>query len=82
VAENLKLNPALLSRFDIIFILLDCPDQTRDQLLSEHVIAVRLSSAIRLLILIGRLIVSAVAFGFIEESVVAAIDHVSITAFA
>ena len=30
---------AILSRFDIIFILLDTPDRTRDQLLSEHVMA-------------------------------------------
>lgn len=28
----------LLSRFDVIFILLDKPDEARDQLLSEHVI--------------------------------------------
>ena len=37
VAENLKMNPALLSRFDLIFILLDKPDEEMDQLLSEHV---------------------------------------------
>ena len=40
VGENLKINPALLSRFDLIFILLDKPDEERDQRLSEHVIAV------------------------------------------
>lgn len=40
VSENLKMNPALLSRFDLIFILLDKPDQQRDQLLSEHVMAI------------------------------------------
>lgn len=39
VNENLKIAGALLSRFDIIFILLDSPDMQRDQLLSEHVIA-------------------------------------------
>jgi len=38
VSENLKINPALLSRFDVIFILLDKADQQRDQMLSEHVI--------------------------------------------
>lgn len=40
VQENLKLSPALLSRFDLIFILLDCPDEHRDMLLSDHVIRV------------------------------------------
>ena len=39
VAENLKINPALLSRFDLIFILLDKPDEDMDQLLSEHVMS-------------------------------------------
>lgn len=29
----------MLSRFDLIFILLDKPDETRDQLLSEHIMA-------------------------------------------
>jgi DNA helicase MCM8 len=37
VSENLKISPALLSRFDLIFILLDSPDETRDELLSNHV---------------------------------------------
>jgi len=37
VAENLKLGPALLSRFDLVFILIDRPDETQDCLLSEHV---------------------------------------------
>jgi DNA helicase MCM8 len=40
VSENLKMGPALLSRFDVIFILLDKPDEERDKLLSEHVISV------------------------------------------
>ncbi len=31
---------ALLSRFDLIFILLDKPDEDRDKKLSEHVISV------------------------------------------
>lgn len=34
------MNAALLSRFDLIFILLDKPDEERDQMLSEHVISV------------------------------------------
>eukprot|EP00095_Tigriopus_kingsejongensis_P008799 maker-scaffold1329_size47409-snap-gene-0.11 protein:Tk08799 transcript:maker-scaffold1329_size47409-snap-gene-0.11-mRNA-1 annotation:"dna replication licensing factor mcm8" len=37
VAENLKLNPALLSRFDLVFILIDNPNEKVDQMLSEHI---------------------------------------------
>lgn len=40
VAENLKMNEAVLSRFDLVFILLDKPDEQRDQLISDHVMAV------------------------------------------
>ncbi len=32
------MSPPLLSRFDLIFILLDTPNEERDSLLSEHVI--------------------------------------------
>ena len=39
VAENLKLSPAVLSRFDLIFILIDRPDEELDKMLSEHVMA-------------------------------------------
>ncbi|CAG4990031.1 unnamed protein product [Colias eurytheme] len=39
VSENLKLNSALLSRFDLVFILLDQPDEKTDAMLSEHVLA-------------------------------------------
>ena len=39
ISENLKMSNAIMSRFDVIFILLDRPDQDRDHLLSEHVIA-------------------------------------------
>ncbi|KAJ2451307.1 DNA replication licensing factor mcm8 [Coemansia sp. RSA 2424] len=39
VAENLKINSALLSRFDLIFILLDQPNADMDRFLSEHVMA-------------------------------------------
>ncbi|KAG0007113.1 DNA replication licensing factor mcm8 [Modicella reniformis] len=39
VAENLKMNGALLSRFDLIFILMDKPDGEMDQYLSNHVMA-------------------------------------------
>jgi DNA helicase MCM8 len=37
VSENLKMGPALLSRFDMIFILLDKPDYERDRFLSDHI---------------------------------------------
>jgi hypothetical protein len=37
--ENLKLTPAMLSRFDLIFVLLDRPDELMDQALSEHIMA-------------------------------------------
>mmetsp|Transcript_17733 Transcript_17733/g.42050 ORF Transcript_17733/g.42050 Transcript_17733/m.42050 type:complete len:342 (-) Transcript_17733:62-1087(-) len=39
VAENLKMSAPILSRFDLIFILLDAPDATKDRLLSRHVMA-------------------------------------------
>ncbi|XP_068237217.1 DNA helicase MCM8-like [Palaemon carinicauda] len=39
VSENLKMNSALLSRFDLVFILLDKPNEELDCLLSEHVMA-------------------------------------------
>ena len=39
VCENLKMSRAIMSRFDVIFILLDNPDMERDQMLSEHVMA-------------------------------------------
>ncbi|XP_071552427.1 DNA helicase MCM8-like [Panulirus ornatus] len=39
VSENLKMKSALLSRFDLVFILLDKPDEELDCLLSEHVMA-------------------------------------------
>lgn len=37
VQENLKLSAPLLSRFDLLFILLDKPDGARDRMLSAHV---------------------------------------------
>ena len=39
VNENLKMSAPLLSRFDLIFILLDMADEILDEHLSEHVIA-------------------------------------------
>ncbi|CAN0075799.1 unnamed protein product [Ascophyllum nodosum] len=37
VAENLKMSAALLSRFDLVFILLDRPDEEHDKRLSAHI---------------------------------------------
>ncbi|KAG8263584.1 DNA replication licensing factor mcm8 [Homalodisca vitripennis] len=39
VAENLRMGQPLLSRFDLVFILLDKPNEQLDSLLSEHVMA-------------------------------------------
>lgn len=39
VSENLKMSGALLSRFDLVFILLDKPNEIMDNMLSEHVMA-------------------------------------------
>lgn len=37
VSENLKMKPALLSRFDLVFIQLDRPNAHLDNLLAAHV---------------------------------------------
>lgn len=37
VSENLKIAAALLSRFDLVFILLDKPDIGHDRMISEHI---------------------------------------------
>ncbi|KAJ3411838.1 DNA replication licensing factor mcm8 [Chytridiales sp. JEL 0842] len=37
VSENLRMNTALLSRFDLVFILLDKPDEEMDMFLSDHI---------------------------------------------
>ncbi|XP_002156618.2 DNA helicase MCM8 [Hydra vulgaris] len=39
VSENLKMGSALLSRFDLVFVLLDQPDEELDGILSEHVVS-------------------------------------------
>ncbi|KAJ2552588.1 DNA replication licensing factor mcm8 [Coemansia sp. RSA 1933] len=44
VSENLRINSALLSRFDLVFILLDKPDEDMDRFLSEHVMALHSGS--------------------------------------
>ncbi len=37
VLENIKISNAILSRFDLVFLLLDDPDLQKDKKLSEHV---------------------------------------------
>lgn len=37
IMENIKISNAILSRFDLVFLMLDDPDLQRDKKLSEHV---------------------------------------------
>lgn len=37
IKGNIKISNAILSRFDLIFLMLDKPDPNRDQKLSEHI---------------------------------------------
>ncbi|KAJ9181622.1 hypothetical protein P3X46_009734 [Hevea brasiliensis] len=39
VNENLKMSAALLSRFDLVFILLDKPDEVLDKQVSDHIMS-------------------------------------------
>lgn len=48
VNENLKMNAALLSRFDLVFILLDKPDEVLDKRVSDHIMAVSYCSLLSL----------------------------------
>ena len=38
VIENINLTPALLSRFDLIYILLDNPNEVYDRKLASHIL--------------------------------------------
>ena len=38
IAEQIDLSPTLLSRFDLIFVLTDDPDEMRDRMLAEHIL--------------------------------------------
>ncbi|XP_023744947.1 probable DNA helicase MCM8 [Lactuca sativa] len=44
VNENLKINSALLSRFDLVFILLDKPDELHDKRVSEHIMSLHVAN--------------------------------------
>jgi DNA replication licensing factor MCM4 len=39
VVENLTLGPTLLSRFDLIYLVLDQPNESRDRRLAKHLVA-------------------------------------------
>ena len=47
VQENLKMSPALTSRFDLVFVMMDRPDQAKDSALTEHVMALHSGAADR-----------------------------------
>lgn len=49
VNENIKLSNAMLSRFDLVFVLLDEPDECIDKHLSEHLLAIHSGNADRTL---------------------------------
>jgi len=38
VSSQINLTPPLMSRFDLIFVILDKPDLTRDRLISQHIL--------------------------------------------
>uniref|UniRef100_H3CWV5 DNA helicase MCM8 n=1 Tax=Tetraodon nigroviridis TaxID=99883 RepID=H3CWV5_TETNG len=45
VSYNIRMGSPVLSRFDVVFILLDIPDESHDRHLSEHVMANRAGRA-------------------------------------
>jgi replicative DNA helicase Mcm len=38
IAEQIDLSPTLLSRFDLIFVMTDDPDEERDKMLAKHIL--------------------------------------------
>lgn len=39
VHDNIKMSAAMLSRFDLVFVMEDRPDSARDAFMSEHIMA-------------------------------------------
>eukprot|EP00899_Mesostigma_viride_P018949 jgi/Mesvir1/27055/Mv20750-RA.1 len=48
VNENLKMSAPLLSRFDLVFVIQDRPDELLDQKLSEHIMAMHAGAGARI----------------------------------
>ena len=44
IGQNLNMEEALLSRFDLVFILIDGPNQARDDMLADHILGAGRSS--------------------------------------
>lgn len=40
VVENINLPPTLLSRFDLIYLMLDIPSENEDKRLAEHILSI------------------------------------------
>ncbi len=40
IAKQINLPPSLINRFDLIFVIQDLPDKTRDSLIAEHILRV------------------------------------------
>jgi DNA helicase MCM8 len=38
ITDNIKVSPAILSRFDLVFLMLDDPNQEKDKNLSSHIL--------------------------------------------
>ena len=38
IAQQINMPPALMSRFDLIFVLLDTPDETKDMKIAQHIL--------------------------------------------
>ncbi len=40
LSENINMNPALISRFDLVFVMMDKPDLERDRWMASHVVGI------------------------------------------
>jgi len=38
IVDNIQLPPTLLSRFDLIYLILDTPDKAKDSRLAKHIV--------------------------------------------
>ena len=39
IVDNIQLPPTLLSRFDLIYLILDRPDRAKDKQLAKHIVS-------------------------------------------